>query len=84
MRLSVIPEALLFSAGIDLCVIVAGCERRLFTPPRLSASLNNLVVVTKEIAAYSVSFFNRKETTPPKPLACFAAIEWLACDGKPG
>src|SRR6478736_7136554 len=36
-RLSCTPAALLFSAGMDLCVMLAGCDTRLLMPPKLSA-----------------------------------------------
>src|SRR5687768_16956388 len=58
IKLSATPAALLFSEGMDLWVIWAGWQSRLFTPPRLSASLKYCVEVTKAIAASSVSFFN--------------------------
>src|SRR5687767_928615 len=74
IRLSLTPLALLFSAGMDLCVILAGWEIRLLILPRLSARRNNLVAVTNCRAAASVSFFSVKETTPPNPFACFLAM----------
>ena len=35
-------------------------------------------------AAQFLAFLSVKETTPPKPLACFAAISWLGCVFNPG
>jgi hypothetical protein len=46
MRLSATPAALLFPAGIDLCVMLAGWQSKLLIPPKLSASLKSWVDLT--------------------------------------
>src|SRR5690606_17663775 len=70
MSESATPDCNLFSRGIDLCVICAGWQMRLFTPPRLSASLKYWVEVTNATAASSVSSFSEKEITPPYKPFC--------------
>ncbi len=73
-RLSFTPPALLLSAGMVLWVISAEWLIRLLMPPRLSASLNSFVLVTKRLAASRVSSFKVKDTMPPKPRDCFLAM----------
>ena len=53
------------SAGTDACVIVAGCEMSVSTPPRLSASASRWTLFNNRLAAASDP--SSKASIPPKP-----------------
>src|SRR5690606_37476845 len=85
MSESLIPDCKRRSRGMEACVICAGWQSKLLTPPRLSASLKYWVLVTNWFAASCVSSFSEKETTPPyNPFCCALAISWFLCETSPG
>ena len=81
-RPSVMPMAARRSGGTEACVIVAGCEIRLSTPPRLSASASRRTRLRKRRACSSDPSSN--DSIPPKPAICRAASACCGCEGRPG
>lgn len=69
---------------MDLCVIVAGWQSKLFVTPRLSPSWDKRVAVTKASAASTVSSLREKETIPPKVLCCLVPYSMILMRSQPG
>ena len=76
------PERLAFGLGTDACVIVAGWEIKVSTPPRLSASAISRTLFSSRPAASSDPSSNA--SIPPNPRICRAASACCGCDGRPG
>src|SRR5262249_365978 len=77
--LSVRPMAWRRSGGTDACVMEAGWQMSVSTPPRLSASAISSTRLQTSRAASNVPTSN--ESMPPKPRICRVAS---ACCGRPG
>ena len=82
-RPSVMPSAARCSAGTDACVIVAGCEISVSTPPRLSASDISRTPFSSAPRRLERSELEREHAAEPAHLArCASAC--CGCDGQPG
>jgi hypothetical protein len=67
---------------MDACVISAGCEMRLSTPPRLSAR-EKMRTDSETIRAASREP-RSNVIIPPNPDICRLARAWWGCEGSPG
>src|SRR5687767_12185846 len=68
---SPMPSIARRSGGIEACVMIAGCEIRVSTPPRLSASDISFNRLSTVLALSSEA--TSKEINPPKPFICLRA-----------
>ena len=79
---SVIPSFARCSGGTEACVMVAGCEIKVSTPPRLSANEQSFTRPRKRFAFSNDPTSN--EIIAPNPDICFLAISCPGCVGNPG
>ena len=79
---SVMPSRARVSGSTEACVIVAGCEISVSTPPRLSASVQRRTD-SNTVRAFS-SDPTSKATIPPKPFCCRFASSCCLCESDPG
>ena len=79
---SVMPIAARRSGGTDACVIVAGCEISVSTPPRLSASACSRTAFSSRRARSERPSSNA--SIPPNPRIWRFASSCCGCVGSPG